>query len=48
MPVSISPYEVAINQLENAAKLINLESEILEILKKPQKNNNCKYTCLDG
>jgi len=37
MPVSISPYEVAIKQLENAAKLINLESEILEILKKPQK-----------
>jgi glutamate dehydrogenase/leucine dehydrogenase len=37
MPVSISPYEVAIKQLENAAKLINLESEIIEILKKPQK-----------
>jgi glutamate dehydrogenase/leucine dehydrogenase len=37
MPVSISPYEVAIKQLENAAKLINLESEIVEILKKPQK-----------
>jgi len=37
MPAIISPYEVAIKQLENASKLIHLEPDILEILKRPQK-----------
>ncbi|HLI46813.1 MAG TPA: Glu/Leu/Phe/Val dehydrogenase dimerization domain-containing protein, partial [Geobacterales bacterium] len=37
MPATVSPYEVAIKQLENAAKLINLDSEVLEVLKKPQR-----------
>jgi len=37
MPYKISPYEVAVKQLEKAAKILNLEPEIVEILKKPQK-----------
>ena len=37
MPYKISPYEVAIKQLEKAAKILNLEPEIVEILKRPQK-----------
>lgn len=33
----ISPYKVAITQLEKAAEIINLEKDYLEILKKPAK-----------
>lgn len=37
MPVIENPYEVAVKQLEKAAKILNLDKDILEILKKPQK-----------
>ncbi len=37
MPLKISPYEVAVKQLESASKIINLDQDTLEILKKPQK-----------
>lgn len=32
-----NPYEVAVKQLEDTARLIDLEKEIVEILKKPQR-----------
>ena len=33
----LNPYEMAVKQLENVAKLINLEKDLLEVLKRPQR-----------